>query len=66
MVIFFTRYVIGVLVAMHPTLPGTMLFDLLVGSVSGLSAGAFAGRAIRISRVAFARNPIGRGVVSAS
>jgi hypothetical protein len=66
MFIFFTRYVIGVLVAMHPTLPGTMVFDLLVGSVSGLSAGTFAGRALRIGRVARGRGPFGRAVVSAS
>ena len=56
MAIFFTRYATGVLVALHPAFAGTLAFDLFVGSVSGLVSGAFAARAVRIGRVAFARS----------
>lgn len=65
MAIFSMRYATGVLVAMHPTLPGTVAFDLLVGSLSGLVSGAFAARAVRIGRVAAARDPVDRGLAAA-
>jgi len=66
MVIFFTRYAIGVLVAMHPALPGTTVFDLVVGSVCGLSSGAFVARALRIGRVAVVRDPVDVRTASAA
>jgi hypothetical protein len=55
MTIFFTRYAIGVAVAMQPARAESTGFATIVGLASGFVAGAFAARAIRIGLAARAR-----------
>lgn len=53
MTIFFTRYVVAVLLAMHPSLHRETWFVAAVGAAYGLSSGCFAARALMIWRSAF-------------
>ncbi len=46
--IFLTKYVVGVDLAMQPTLAGDGLYTLMVGGLYGLFSGIFAGRAARL------------------
>ena len=50
--IFFTKYVVGVLLAMHPELRHGALFATLVPTLYGVFSGVFAGRAIRLWKLA--------------
>lgn len=60
MLIFFTRYAVGILTAMHPGLPATLAFSLTVAAGSGLTAGSFTARALRIGLVARSRGVASR------
>ena len=53
MMIFFLRYVVAVLLAMHPPLRVETPFIAGIGAVYGLSAGCFAARALSTWRSAF-------------
>ena len=54
MTIFFLRYAVGVLLAMHPGLSADASFAAVVAVVYGLSSGGFAARALVTWRSAFA------------
>jgi len=51
--IFLVKYVVGVDLAMQPTLSRDGEYTLVVGALYGLSSGVFAGRAARLWRLAF-------------
>lgn len=48
MIIFFTRYVVTVTLAMHPELAATLWLPVAVSLAYGLMSGAFLARALRI------------------
>jgi hypothetical protein len=50
--IFFTKYGVGVALAMHPALAHDPVFALLVCTLHGAFSGVFAGRAVRLWRLA--------------
>jgi hypothetical protein len=50
--IFFTKYVVGVVVAMHPLLPLHTGFALGIGLLYGAFSGIFAARGLRLWRLA--------------
>jgi hypothetical protein len=50
--IFMTKYVVGVDLAMQPSLAGDGTYSLLIGALYGLFTGTFAGRAARLWRLA--------------
>jgi hypothetical protein len=50
--IFFTKYAVGVALAMQPTMAHQTGFTTLVGLLYGLFSGFFAGRALRLLRMA--------------
>jgi hypothetical protein len=50
--IFLTKYIVGVDLTMQPGLAQNAQYGLVVGSLYGVFSGAFAGRAIRLWRVA--------------
>jgi fucose 4-O-acetylase-like acetyltransferase len=50
--IFCTKYAVGVTLAMHPSMAGHTLFAVLVSMLYGLFSGFFAGRALRLWRLA--------------
>ncbi len=50
--IFFTKYVVGVMVAMHPELAHQHDFALGIGTLYGAFSGIFAARALRLWRLA--------------
>ena len=50
--IFFTKYVVGVELAMQPSLAHDGQYTLIVGALYGLFSGTFAGRAARLWRLA--------------
>ncbi|VTU23945.1 hypothetical protein SRS16CHR_03354 [Variovorax sp. SRS16] len=50
--IFFTKYVVGILLAMHPQLMHQASFALGISTLYGAFSGIFAGRAIRLWRLA--------------
>jgi len=54
MSIFFTKYGVGVLTAMHPELVRQEWVLLLVGTLYGAFSGVFLGRAVRLWRLALA------------
>ena len=51
--IFLIKYVVGVDLAMQPTLARDGQYTLVVGALYGLFSGVFAGRAARLWRLAF-------------
>lgn len=51
--IFCTKYAVGVTLAMHPLMARDALFATLVGMLYGVFSGFFAGRALRLWRLAF-------------
>ncbi|MDM0104115.1 hypothetical protein QTH97_04175 [Variovorax sp. J22R24] len=51
--IFFTKYVVGVLLAMHPELAHQVSFAVGISALYGVFTGIFVGRAIRLWRLAF-------------
>lgn len=55
--IFSVKYVVGVELAMQPALAHDGTYTLVAGGLYGLFSGAFAGRALRLFRLAFAGNP---------
>lgn len=55
--IFSVKYVVGVELAMQPALAHDGLYTLVAGGLYGLFSGAFAGRALRVFRLAFAGTP---------
>ncbi|WP_213959676.1 DUF6622 family protein [Variovorax sp. dw_954] len=50
--IFFTKYTVGVQLAMHPELAHNHNFALALGTLYGAFSGIFAGRAIRLWKLA--------------
>lgn len=52
MAIFLTKYVVGVSLVMHPELKEHANFSLAAGTLYGVFSGIFAGRAIRLLRLA--------------
>lgn len=50
--IFFTKYAVGVQVAMHPALPGELAFALCVGVLYGAFSGIFMARGLRLWKLA--------------
>lgn len=50
--IFFTKYVVGVSIAMHPELPMHLGFALSIGTLYGAFSGIFAARALRLWKLA--------------
>ncbi len=50
--IFFTKYIVGVSVAMHPELPANLGFALSIGTLYGAFSGIFAARALRLWKLA--------------
>lgn len=50
--IFLTKYVVGVELAMRPTLAQDSQYALIVGALYGLFSGTFIGRAVRLWRFA--------------
>jgi hypothetical protein len=50
--IFFTKYVVGVLLAMHPELAHQVSFAVGISALYGVFTGIFTGRAIRLWRLA--------------
>jgi hypothetical protein len=50
--IFFTKYVVGTLMALHPELAHNHNFALVIGTLYGAFSGSFAARAIRLWRLA--------------
>ncbi len=50
--IFFTKYVVGVLLAMHPELAHQASFAVGISAIYGAFSGIFMGRAIRLWRLA--------------
>ncbi len=52
MAIFLTKYVVGVSLVMHPELKAHANFSLATGTLYGVFSGIFAGRAIRLLRLA--------------
>lgn len=57
MTIFFTRYGVAVLLAIHPDLRAATGFGAVVGATYGLTSGAFALRALRIVRAMRSATP---------
>ena len=54
--IFFTKYVVGVQIAMHPELAHHHNFALAIGTLYGAFSGIFAGRALRLWKLAARRD----------
>lgn len=52
MAIFFTKYTVGVQVAMHPALPGNLSFALCMGVLYGAFSGIFMARGLRLWKLA--------------
>ncbi|RYZ01671.1 MAG: hypothetical protein EOO24_14885 [Comamonadaceae bacterium] len=50
--IFFTKYVVGVQIALHPELAHHHNFTLAIGTLYGAFSGIFAGRALRLWKLA--------------
>jgi len=50
--IFLTKYAVGVSLVMHPELKSSANFSLAIGTLYGVFSGIFAGRAIRLIRLA--------------
>ncbi|WP_306171895.1 DUF6622 family protein [Variovorax sp. KK3] len=57
--IFFTKYTVGVLVAMHPQLPLHTGFALGIGLLYGAFSGVFAARALRLWKLAIREDRAG-------
>lgn len=57
MAIFLTKYVVGVSLVMHPELKAHTNFSLATGTLYGVFSGIFAGRAIRLVRLALRPAP---------
>ena len=56
--IFFTKYTVGVLVAMHPLLPLHTGFALAIGLLYGAFSGIFAARTLRLWKLAIREDRI--------
>jgi len=50
--IFFTKYAVGVAIAMHPELQHQIAFTLGIGALNGAFSGIFSGRAMRLWKLA--------------
>ena len=57
--IFLTKYIVGVDLAMQPSLAHDGQYTLIVGALYGLFSGIFAGRAARLWRLALRRDGTG-------
>ncbi|KWT72441.1 DUF6622 family protein [Variovorax sp. WDL1] len=57
--IFFTKYAVGVLLAMHPELARHAGFALGIGSLYGTFSGIFSARALRLWKLAIREDRVG-------
>lgn len=57
--IFLTKYIVGVELAMQPTLANDGQYTLIIGTLYGLFSGAFVGRAVCLWRLALRSAPTG-------
>lgn len=57
--IFFTKYGVGVLLALHPRLAHQADFAVVISALYGCFTGLFAGRALRLWKLAFAADQRG-------
>lgn len=55
--IFLTKYVVGVSLVMHPELKANANFSLAIGTLYGVFSGIFAGRTVRLVRLALRPGP---------
>lgn len=62
--VFFTKYTVGVQVAMHPALPGDLAFALCVGVLYGAFSGIFMARALRLWKLAVRQDRRTAGLVN--
>ena len=60
--IFFTKYVVGVALAMHPELRHQAVFALAIPTLYGAFTGIFAARAVRLWKLAIATDAVATGV----
>jgi len=51
--IFFTKYFVGVVLAMQPALAGNVAFGIGFAALYGAFSGVFSARAVRLLRLAF-------------
>lgn len=63
--IFLTKYGVGVELSMQPQLARDAQFTLVVGTLYGIFNGLFAGRAIRLWRLALRTTPLSASAVAA-
>jgi hypothetical protein len=49
--IFFTKYAVGISIAMHPALAHDLVFSTAISALSGAFSGIFAARALRLQRL---------------
>jgi hypothetical protein len=63
--IFLTKYVVGATLAMHPELRHQATFTVLVPVLYGAFTGVFAGRALRLWRLAIATDSMAAGAPAA-
>jgi hypothetical protein len=57
--IFFTKYLVGVSIAIHPALAHDLVFSTAISALSGGFSGIFAARALRLQRMVRGRdNPL--------
>ncbi|RQO41425.1 hypothetical protein DBV14_28305 [Variovorax sp. KBW07] len=63
--IFLTKYVVGAALAMHPELRHQATFTVLVPVVYGAFTGVFAGRALRLWKLAIATDSMAAGARAA-
>ncbi|MBO9646909.1 MAG: hypothetical protein J7605_00245 [Variovorax sp.] len=57
--IFFTKYIVGVLMAIHPEYAHQTLFSIGISALYGTFTGVFVGRAIRLWRLAMRADAAG-------
>jgi uncharacterized membrane protein len=62
--IFVTKYAVGATLAMQPGMTRHGVFVLAVGGLYGLFSGIFAGRAVRLWRLAYQSTPLGQPVLA--
>ena len=61
---FLTKYAVGVMLAMQLGLARDGLFTLMVGCLYGLFSGTFAGRAVRLMRLAYQDMPLNQPILN--
>ncbi|MGA0569472.1 DUF6622 family protein [Variovorax sp. VNK109] len=65
MAVFFTKYVVGVAMVMQPTLTHDTTAALVISALYGLFSGMFAGRSMRLGKLALRAERSGANMASA-